>query len=311
MEGAPVKSLFDLWTDPFGLFKLQRPEARLQQSRHNGVKTFFPEVWFSQNSPSPLLENWVSIRGLETSSPHTKQTRIEWVMPSLKYKNDLEITTSTSRLKSIYEEISEKKANITSLNKNFPFNYWINQLRKKQTKQGQLKLFVLDGDQKQAFFFENTSTLEQDDLEKYKKFYKAFILELENFVGILKRRKEFRNSVILITSDRTRITTNDKIPFDTSILWEGLNFSLLTGAIKGPLTLGHIQKKHPHYSDNWPGTWGLALDPYKLDSFHDLVQELLKAPSYIFPKKEKTKNPWLTLVMLQGLKAKGHPGRIF
>ena len=99
---------------------------------HNGVKTFFPEVWFSQNSPSPLLENWVSIRGLETSSPHTKQTRIEWVRPSLKYKNDLEITTSTSRLKSIYEEISEKKANITSLNKNFPFNYWINQLRKKQ-----------------------------------------------------------------------------------------------------------------------------------------------------------------------------------
>lgn len=310
MEGAPVRTLFDQWLDHHGLFKVNRPEVENQKSRHHGVETFFPKVWFKGKHPSSLLDNWVNIRGIETASPHLKEARMEWVYPLKEVQKKVSIKVSNSRLKEIYETLLEKTYTIEETSGQFPFRQWEKELDQNNSSEGSINLFILDGKQ-EKIVFESSPILSSDVLKSYNDFYRDLILNLENFVEGLKKRNQFQNSVILITSDRARIVTNQTVPLETTTLWQGLNFSLISGSITGPLSIGHVQKTHPQYSDSLPGTWGLALDPYGVKDFHLLVQELLDAPLYNRPGSKRAKNPWVNPKILQSLGLKLNPGRVF
>ncbi|MCR9203661.1 MAG: hypothetical protein NXH75_03725, partial [Halobacteriovoraceae bacterium] len=309
LEGAPVRTFFDNWMDPHGLFKVNRPEVELEQTQMYKVKQYFPKIWFKNNAPSPLLYNWVNIRGIETASPHLKEARKEWIQPLTEFSSPSSIKVATSRLKKIYQPIIGHSAQIEVIPS--PFKVWEKEWDNKKIKDGQINLFIMAGDAQNKFSLENTGTLTETSLKKYNQFYGSLINSLELFVKGLKKRKVFQNSVIIITSDRARIVTNSTKPFETTTLWQGLNFSLLSGALTGPLNIGHIQKSHPKYAESLPGTWGLALDSFEVKQFHLLLKELVDAPMFIRPNGKHAKNPWISPKILQNLGVKPNPGRVF
>lgn len=309
LEGAPLRTFFDQWIDPFNLFQAKRPEVSLESFEFQGTNYFLPKVWSKKNKPSPLLQNWASIRGIEVSSPHLKEGRKEWMSPLLTFK-EAQVYAANPRLKEIYEQIFEKQINVEVQGLSQIFGRWTAELDTQRNTEGSLKVFILDGDHEADFSFENNTTLNDKNLQNYEAFYQKFLRSLENFSETLKKRHHFGRTVILLTSDRNRIVTSDSSPYSTTSLWQGLNFSLLSGAIKGPLVLGHIQREHPEYKETLPGTWGLASDPKGIKEFYQLISELLVAPKFIRTDGNYAKNPWFAPQMLQNLKAKQNPGRV-
>lgn len=310
IEGAPVRTFFDQWLDPHGIYKVIRPEVELSSKKFYGSKTFLPKVWFSKGEVSPLLDNWINIRGIESSSPHLKEARKEWFSFLRETPLPYYVTTQTPKTALIYQQLLNK-GDIAPLNQNDTFEkVWLRKLNERGSDERRLWIHILRGDEEGQFHFESTSTLNRQTIKNYNQFYRKLIEQLESFVSVLKKRNEFQKSVILITSDRNRIVTNSQMPFETTTLWQGLNFSLISGAIQGPLNIGHILREHPHYKDTLPGTWGLAQDQTRIADFQLLIQDLLDAPMFTKSKDKYPKNPWLVPKSFNNLSSKLGPGRV-
>ena len=147
----------------------------------------------------------------------------------------------------------------------------------------QLHLIILNNTAVTPLYFENLQSLDPKEREEQISFYQNFLEGLSHFIKDLKKQKRFDESVILITSDRQKIPTTEGLV----TTWEGINFSFISGSVSGPFQMGHIQKEHPKYKENYPGTWGLGVEGWTTSHFKDLVEDLIHPKMY-----NPSKNPW-------------------
>lgn len=319
LEGAPLRLGFDQWIDPYGYHKEIKPLTPQREYKTIGHKLSLPEVWFNKDDPSPLLENLISIRGLSTKSPHLKQCRHEWFSQDLlktihhkestnnKARPFLTWSTTNERLSQAYRPLlGPKRETSQSGTGDNIFSQW-----RKSLKGEHSKLQVLISNHtNQGLYFENLSQISEDQLRSLMAFYRKLINDLEVFVLDLKKRDLFKKSVILITSDRARIPTSKTFPLQTESLWQGLNISLISGAARGPVVLGHISKEHPKYKESYPGTWGHGLSSWTPANVHQLLGDLCWSTRYTDNKNWVSDNPWMDIKPFHGLYIKEGLGQI-
>ena len=322
LEGAPLRSCFDLMLDPFNHNPQIYSPVPLKTYSHKYGQYKVPEVWFDQGKPSPLLENLMTVRGISTKSPHLSQCRSEW-FESDSFK-ELFKTQETQRsnysenswipqtpeLGKIYENILPFERLTLGQNKTLNLEEVFENLKPKGTGP-KIQMAILN-QYKPGSYFESTGSLGQEILEEQLKFYKKLIKEIESLVASLKRMDLFNSSAILITSDRARVVTNPsrQWPLKTEPMWQGLNFSLFSGAIHGPQTLGHINKEHPKYAESFPGTWGVGLENWTPRHVHQLIADLCFPKGYHGQTRWMSDNPWLDRKPMGSLTVKQGPGLV-
>ncbi len=277
LEGAPVKVLFDNWIQP-----LKKSEKSF---RFHNQEWTFPQT-FTERS-IPLLKNWISIRGLETNSPHLKESREDWLGFLQKLESKVIISTQNERLEKIYKNFLPKAKSINSYKEgekdNRPLSFLSKDWKKAMKKETPIHLTVLNNTGNLPLYFADIQELRAKQTEEYNLFYQNLLHELSLFVKELKRTRSFDHSIILITSDRQKIINGQELV----TTWEGLNFSVISNLIVGPYQVGHIQKSHPKYEDSFPGTWGVGVDGWTTDHFQKLIEDLLNAKDY-----NSSQNPW-------------------
>lgn len=273
LEGAPYRPLFDLWIDPLNQSALKSPGVASKAFDVRNQSFSVPEVFFKDNRPSILLKNWASIRGLETRSPHLQECREEW----LKTPDGLPII----------EEISREGQKVTSKLDTQIFKEFPNDLDKLTAKNApELSQVILRGYKGKNF--EEITELSDENLSFLNSFYADLIKKLEALTNKLEKTQIFDQTMIILTGDRTKTVVEAKPPYPLESTWQGHNFSLLSGALKGPLNIGHIYKEHPKYAKSYPGTWGVGNEEWRPTHVHDLLKDLLGLNS-------EAKNPWLRL----------------
>lgn len=320
IEGAPLRGIFDLIIDPFEHQPgISLPVTHKKYSYRFGQYSV-PEVWFKGDNPSPLLSHLLTVRGLSSASPHLKQCRGQWFeqesFQKLFKSNDglQKIEASwfpqTPALGKIFQNLLpfERRANAQdkAYDHHEVFKYWKESSTKPVLRLALLNQYAPDT------YFENTSQIDESSLKQHLKFYREIIEGLEGFVDHLKKKKVFDKSLILISSDRARVITNptDGFPLKTEPMWQGLNISLLSGALKGPQTIGHIYKDHPRYADSYPGTWGAGVENWTPRHVHQLLADLCFPTGYYGQTSWVSKNPWLDRKPLNSFMVKPGPGQV-
>jgi len=273
LEGAPYRPLFDLWIDPLNQNSLTSPTVTSKAYQIRGQTISVPDLLFKEETPSPLLKNWASIRGLETTSPHLQECREEW----LKTPDGLPILEELTR------EGKKTTSNFsTQMFTAFPDDS--NILTKKSGPE--LSQIILKGYKDRNF--EEITDLSEENLAFLNSFYAYLLKRLEVLVTQLEKIQQFEKTMIIVTGDRTKTVVEEKSPYPLESTWQGHNFSLLSGAIMGPLNIGHIYKEHPKYAKSYPGTWGVGNEQWRPTHFHSLLKDLLGLG-------RTEENPWLRL----------------
>ncbi|MCF8059743.1 MAG: hypothetical protein K9K67_10625 [Bacteriovoracaceae bacterium] len=339
LEGAPLRTPFDLWLDPFDHEKSLKGPIENAYIHRYGTKFKIPKVWVNESGDaSPIIDNLLMVRGLTSKSPHLKECRKEWFSSPefinlLKDmgKDNFSFLGQNDALNNTFTQIfgeEKKRAALSSsssrlintwadqTSKTNPgllpiFSSWYQELNKKKGDTSGLVLSIVNSFGKAPQYFENLSVIDEDTLGQTQLFYGDLIKGLEAFIHELKVYRLFDQTMILITSDRARVLTQNEYPLKSEPLWQGLNFSLIGGALKGPLTLGHIAKSHPLYSESYPGTWGMGLNDWTPNNVHQLLADLCIAKSYNAKAKWSSVNPWLDLKPLGSILVKLPPGKIF
>lgn len=322
-EGAPLRTLFDLWIDPYGLHSDIRPPFPHKEYKLRNKKLSLPETWFENERPSSLLSHFVGIRGISTKSPHLKQCRMEWfskeLLQSIKkaeeesengHKEKLLLWSSPNEnLRYSYRELlgQERELKSSSAHPLSFFKDWINILKSGSESQVHVAITNRFSDN---HYFENLSEITPTDLNLLKEYYRRLISELESLKDELKKRKIFDKTLILVTSDRARILTDQGTSLKSETLWQGLNIGLFSGALTGPVTLGHIAEEHPNYKESYPGTWGHGLENWRPADVHQLLADLSWSTGYTRAKKWSSPNPWIDLKPFHHLSIKKGPGQI-
>ncbi|GEM_PF-3045869 len=341
LEGAPLRTPFDLWIDPYSHLKSFNPPFEQTKISKNDTRMEVPNVWKDkQGNVSPLMDNLLMFRGLTSQSPHLKQCRKEWfrgpeitkLLKELKEnKQSFHFQGQEKALDNTYAQLLGKEnqrrnevkfssnatkewANQTA--KQNPtllktFSSWHQCLREKKKGDIGLELSVINSFGKAPRYFEGLSEIDQASMTELQDFYRDLIRGLEVFVQELKVHRQFNETMILITSDRARVLTNNQYPLKSEPMWQGLNFSLIGGALKGPVTMGHIARNHPKYSQPYPGTWGFGLNDWSPSNVHQLLADLCLLKSYNSTKNWSSSNPWIDLKPLGSVLVKTAPGKIF
>lgn len=278
LEGAPVKTLFDHWIEPL-------KESENSVTFHQKEWTL-PETYNKKNQS--LLENWVSVRGIQTSSPHLKESRVDWLGFLREHQDKLLLTTQTLNLKKIYQQFFPKADHDQfNIGHEGTGSLELKEIQKQWSaglnSDKPIHLTILNNTGSRPLYFEDIQTLDQEHKQELISFYQSLLSNLQKFVETLKKQKRFENTYILITSDRQKITNEENLV----TTWEGINFSLLSGSLTGPFQMGHIYKSHPKYEENFPGTWGLGTEGWTTLHFQYLIEDLLIQENYT-----DSKNPW-------------------
>lgn len=323
LEGAPLRSLFDLFIDPFQHYSQIKHPTKTKSYKTTFGNYSIPEVWFKNDEPSELLDSLISIRGLSCASPHLKQSRHQWFAGR-------EIQTLFSDREAPYHfswwcqnealvksyqrllplELSDNNTNSQgSIEGLLPFLN--NQGSKKTLTKQEIKVAILNQFNDDSYF-ENSSSLNDQTLQEQVKFYRALIRSLESLCTQLKKERRFDKSLIMITSDRARVITSDlqKKPFKTEPMWQGLNLTLISGALKGPITLGNIYQEHPRYAQSYTGTWGVGVENWTPQHVHQLVTDFCLPKGHYGQTKWMSQNPWIDIKPLNHLFIKQGPGQI-
>jgi hypothetical protein len=319
-EGAPMRALFDLWIDPFAQYDHVRPLTQQRKATFNHHKVSIPELWFKNDRPSPLLSNLISIRGLSTKSPHLKQCRMEWFSHDLFSEIHNESSSisfkwisAQQNLAKSYRQILGPRNEVTIEDKG-PLSFldqWHQEIKGLQNNPEKLGVqLAVENRFKDGGYFENISTLSDKDIQEQQQYFHQLILGLESFVDHLQQRGLYKKSLILLTSDRSRVPTQRQPVLETETLWQGLNISLISGALKGPMVLGNLLKEHPRYSETYPGTWGHGLSQWSPADVHQLLADLSWSTGYTESKSWVSQNPWIDLKPYHGLYIKQGPGLI-
>ncbi len=318
-EGAPLRAFFDLWIDPYNHHPKIEPLVPQRKVSFYNQSLSVPELWLKGNRPSPLLKKFLSIRGLSTKSPHLKQCRMEWFSQDLLSQlrgvdSPISFSWSSSQenLAKTYRQILGPQGEIKDLGGQ-PLSFlkgWHKLLNDVQRAKHPSIHLVVDNRYKSNGYFESISTFSEKDIEEQQDYYRQFIQGLEGFVTDLQKYDLYDKSIILLTSDRSRVPTQRQPVLETETLWQGLNISLLSGAIKGPVILGHLAKEHPRYSENYPGTWGHGLSHWGPAHVHQLLADLCWSTGYTESKSWVSENPWIDLKPYHSLYIKEGPGQI-
>lgn len=322
-EGAPLRLGFDHWMDPYGHSPDVASLTATKVYRGAGQKITLPEVWFKDSGPSPILNNLMSIRGLSTKSPHLKQSRHEWFSEDFLKKlyqyektigssgNALSWTATSERLSKIYRPLlGRERESQFKTRANDILSHWKVGLQKTtNASSSTIQLMIANGTD-QGLYFENLSHISEDQFKSLMNYYRSLITALESFVSDLKKRDLFQKSMILLTSDRSRVPTNSNFPLTTESLWQGLNLTLISGALTGPVVLGHISKEHPKYKESYPGTWGHGISSWTPTDVHQLLADLCWSTRYTDSKSWVSDNPWMDIKPFHGLYIKKGLGQI-
>lgn len=323
LEGAPLRSAFDLFLDPFQHHSQIKHPTKMRSYKTTFGSYSIPEVWFENDEPSELLNSLISIRGLSCASPHLKQSRHQWFAG-----NEIQSLVNNRESPHRFSWWCQNEALVKSYQRLLPLELsdnrpesegtlegllpFLNNLGSKKTlPKKEIKVAILNQFDKDSYF-ENSSSLSDQTLKEQVKFYRTLIKSLESFCTQLKKEKRFDKSLIMITSDRARVITSDlqQKPLRTEPMWQGLNMSLISGALNGPVTLGNIYQEHPRYAQSYPGTWGVGVENWTPQHVHQLVTDFCLPKGQYGQTNWVSKNPWIDRKPLNHLFIKQGPGQI-
>lgn len=326
LEGAPIREVFDFWPDPYNQFSTTELEHKKEKLFLKFGEYLLPKLWKENPQSKFLLNHWLSVRGIALNGPHLKQSRSSW----FRKKSDPEksiiesfnesfqraqlgsakIYSLDGLTRSLYEpllknQIQElKTGQLKEL-----FKEWKDEANQKN-KLNPLQLGIIRSPSPLSKKFEDFDRWDQDTKEEYLKFYDGLIKELTQFALYLDQLDQFQHSALLITSDRRKVPTSLNRDPELEAVWEGGNFSLISGALNGPVVLGDIYREHPKYKESYPMTWGASPHPYSPAHIHQLIMDLCLAGQQSGNYNPREENPWVVPRSLQGLYIKGLMGRV-
>jgi len=290
LEGAPFRALFDFW--PSLTQKVELPGLKHVDVKVGERDLVLPSVWRDHPAGLDLLQNWLSVRGLTTASPHLAQCRREWFGATNSENSIVGEPTTKESLALLFK--SWKKSSLVD------------------SKDQKIQPSIINGHLHNGTFkrFENINEINDESVALYHHFYSELILELTQFVSLLKKQQVFDKSVIIITNDRGRAPASSTFPSIIEPVWQGSQLSLISGSLHGPINLGHIYHHHPKYSQAYPGTWGTPKSNWGPRDVYDLIDDLLKPKVRQKEFNLEKGNPWITPRPLQGFFVKLPPGKI-
>ncbi len=333
IEGAPLRETFDFWPDPQGRFKVETIPAGQRPLYIKRGKQILPNIWHNLGAKksSYILDHWLSVRGISLKGPHLKEARYQWFRNQDDSEQSIfqsfnqvfkecglppsDLFSSDPTLVEIYRDILKSKITYSPTDNALKsiFNHWEKNTQSPNDLKSPLSLGLIRSPSLKSeneVLFENLDQWTEETRLIHENFFSQLLSEINHFISYLERAGTFKHSALLITSDRRKAPTNTSQTPALEPVWEGGHFSLISGAINGPVTLGDIYRNHPKYQESYPMTWGASKINYSPGAVHQLIMDLCLAetrPSHYNPEEE---NPWVAARSFQGLYIKGLPGRV-
>lgn len=326
MEGAPIREPFDFWADPKNQFNVQTLAAG-QRALHTKRGDFLlPNIWHNEPHAQWLLDHWLSVRGLSLKGPHLKQARHEWFRLPEDHEKSI-----FQKFNQLFQEVKLPQADVISLGsqtvqiygpllkqevgnikaKKRPmdklFTYW----KENSKLEIPLNMAIIRGPHgDNGKLFEEYDQWNDEVRIEHETFYAQLLKNIYDLAKYLERRGKFKQTAIIITSDRRKAPTDRSSTPRLEPVWEGGHFSMISGSMTGPVTLGDIYRNHPKYKDTYPMTWGCSDEYHGPIDVHQLIADLCLAQTRLRHYNPEQENPWAVPRSLQGLFIKGHPGRV-
>ncbi len=326
IEGAPIREAFDFWADPKNQYKVSTLNAGQRPLSLKRGDFLLPNIWHDFPHSKRVLKHWLSVRGITLKGPHLKQARREWfrdksdaqksIFQSFNHElkkaglEDAEFMALDSQTAEIYSPLV--KQNVKTLEASAHpmdqlFTYW------KENSKGKIPLSaaIIRGPKgADGKLFEEYDRWDEETIVEHEEFFLNLLKNIDSLSQYLDKRGRFKNTAILITSDRRKAPNIESAHPTLEPVWEGGHFSLLSGAVQGPVVLGDIYRHHPKYSKSYPMTWGSSDGEYNPSHVHQLIMDLCLAESRLRHYNPEEENPWAVPRSLQGLFIKGLPGRV-
>ena len=332
IEGAPIREAFDFWADPLNQFKVTTLNSGQRLFQHKRGKLLLPNIWHDFPRSKKLLDHWLSVRGISLKGPHLKQARREWFRQSGDSEKSIiqsfnqsfhsqqlpsvDLIAASKQTAEIYQPLlktpikSSTHSGSSSMEGIFSHWYKLANEASAKTKRPLCLGLIRSPSSDDNPLFESFDRWDDRTRKNHEDFYSQLLSSLEQFTEQLKRLQKFDKSAIIITSDRRKAPINQDTDPELEPVWQGGHFSLISGALQGPVTLGDIYREHPKYAQSYPMTWGVAEKEYNPTHVHQLIMDLCLAESRFQNYNSREENPWVAARTFQGLFIKGQPGRV-
>ncbi len=326
IEGAPVREVFDFWADPLNQFNVKSLSAGQRPLKLKRGSYQLPNIWHDLPQRSKAIDHWLSVRGISLKGPHLKQARREWfrddedIQKSI-FQNfnqefskanleEAEFLALDSQTKEIYSPLIKQEINYLQ-NDSAPLTRLFEHWKNTSKTHCPLSAAVIRGPMRDGGkLFEEFDRWDEKTIKIHEEFFGELLRHIEELTHYLDKRGRFKHTALIITSDRRKAPTEESSNPPLEPVWEGGHFSLISGALEGPVILGDIYRDHPKYSRSYPMTWGSSNQKFGPNQVHKLIMDLCLAETRLRHYNPVEENPWAVPRSLQGLFIKGLPGRV-
>jgi len=326
MEGAPIREPFDFWADPKGEFQVETLQAGQRPFATKRGNFLLPNIWHDNPHSKWALEHWLSARGISLKGPHLKQARYEWFRLqddpeqsifqkfNKKFKKiglpKADIVTLGAQTLEIYSPLLKQEISNLKFEKQ-PMDRLFGHWKENSKRDTPLSVAIIRGPNgDKGKLFEEYDQWNDEARVEHEVFYTGLLNNIYTLGKFLERRGKFKETAIIITSDRRKAPTDKTSTPHLGPVWEGGHFSMVSGSMTGPVTLGDIYRNHPKYKESYPLTWGSSDGLYGPIDVHQLIMDLCLAETRLRHYNPVKENPWAVPRSLQGLYIKGLPGRV-